>query len=292
MKRNLFIAIAALLSLAYSAGAQQIDTIEVSDLYTTYIRYPIELVAAERSDMENIIGEIVPQSPNMVRLRANGEFDRTSNLSVIDSRGYFHTFYIKFNRYPATTYYDKSGAETEQVPSPSPVKEKKGKGGSSAASQSAQPGGAGIYVADLLRKDTPILQDIIGTQQTLYHLSARKGRVSATVENVFSYSDKIYIVIRVDNKSGISFESEGATFTLVTMSRSKKKPLNVSNIMPKSRFGSLTVAPGESSKIAYSFEKIALAGDQVFEVSVPETNGAREILVQLAPDDINRAMRP
>lgn len=296
MKRNITIAMAVLLASCLTSRAQQIDTIEVSDLFTTYIRYPIELVTAERSDMQNIMGEIVPESRNMVRLRAIGPFDRTSNLSVIDSRGYLHTCYIKYNQHPITTYYDKSGAQEymRTVPSPSPdaPSAPRPDKGQRQGEQAAPYSGSGVYVADLRRKDTPLLQDIIDSPQSLYHLSSRKGGIVSTVENVYSYSDKIYIILRVDNKSGVSFESDGATFTLVTKSRSKKKPLNVTNVLPKSRYGTLTAAPGESAKIAYSFEKMSLAHDQMFEISVPEHNGARELLVKLSPNDINGAVRP
>lgn len=296
MKRFITTAVTALILSCLLCGAQQIDTIEVSELFTTYIRYPIELVTAERSDMENIMGEIVPQSPNMVRLRATCAFTRTSNLTVIDSRGYLHTCYLRYNQHPVTTYYDKS------VPQPFPYREPREESPSSppsgknsgirSTSPDVQAASSGIYVADLKKKDTPILQDIIDSPQSLYHLSARKSGISVTVENIYSYSDKIYIILRVNNKSGISFESEGATFTLVTKSRSKKKPLNVENRLPKSRYGSLTAGPGEASKMAYSFDKISLAPDQMFEISVPETNGSREILLKLSPSDINGAVKP
>lgn len=93
-----------------TASAQKIDTLEVSTLYTTYIRFPKELLTAERSDSKNIIGEIVQESKNIVRLRATKPFTRMSNLTVIDSKGYLYTCYIKYCENPATTYYDKSSA--------------------------------------------------------------------------------------------------------------------------------------------------------------------------------------
>ena len=290
MKR-IFIIIITLFASALCARAQK-DTIEVSTLYTTYIRFPIELLTAERSDVENTIGEIVPESKNIVRLRATRAFTRTSNLTVIDSKGYLHTYYIKYREHPERTYYDKSGSTGAEDSSYGRDASASAETGSSAAKGGGGAAVVGTKISNLRKSDAPVLKDVIELEQNVFHLSTRKGKMLLTCENIFTYSDMLYLVFRIDNRSGVSYESDGATFTLSTMSRRNKVPLSTTNIYPKNRYGSLTVAPGSSGKLAYSLDKLTLSPQQVLQISVPERNGAREFMMVLTPEDINHAKSP
>lgn len=298
------ILIAAVVSFAALPLTAQIkkDTIEVTTLYTTYIRFPIELLTAERSDNENIMGEIVPESKNIVRLRASRPFTRTSNITVIDSKGFLHTYYIKYCEHPATTYYDKSGTQESQestypagaYPEDESVQPQPGKAQESTRKSAGRESRkeASNKVSRLRKGDAPNLKDIIEQKQTIYHLSVKKDKMTLTCENIFTYSDMLYIVLRIDNNSGVSYESEGATFTLSTMGKRKKIPIATTNIYPKARYGSLTVAPGESGRIAYSLDKLTLSPTQVLQISIPERNGSREFMMTLIPEDINESPSP
>ena len=275
----------------------QIDTLEISTLYTTYVRFPIELLTAERSDSENIDGEIVPESKNIIRMRAIKPFSRTSNLTVIDSKGYLHTYYIKYCEHPATTYYDKSGAEEisqdESTVSydnrqGTSVFDKKGR-------DNRQGNGAGTQsnkVSRFRKDDAPQLKEIISLPQEVFHLAVKAGKIALTCENIFTYSDILYLVFRIDNRSGVSFESDGLTFTLATKSKKSKVPISTTNLYPKGRFGTLSVAPKESGTIAYSLEKQTLTPNQILQISVSERTGNRELMMTLTPDDINLASSP
>lgn len=258
-----------------NASAQKIDTLQVSTLYTTYIRFPMELLTAERSDSENTIGEIVPESKNIVRLRAVKPFTRTSNLTVIDSKGYLHTYYIKYCEHPATTYYDKSGTDTDN-----------------AKSQTGISASGGTKVAELRKDDAPQLKDIIDFPQKVFHLSVKSGRITFSCINIFTYSDMLYIVFEVKNNSGVSFESDGMTFTLATMSRKSKVPLSTTNLYPKGRYGTLSIASKDKGYIAYSLEKQTLTPEQILQISVSERTGNRELMMTLNPDDVNLASSP
>lgn len=287
MVKRIFIACVFAFACLATASAQK-DTLEISTLYTTYIRFPIEVLTAERSDSENVIGEIVQESKNLVRLRATRPFTRTSNVTVIDSKGFLHTYYIKYTEHPKQTYYDKSGAsEGQSASTPAGYSESSadGRGG-------GQGRNTGTKVSNLRMDDAPSLQDIINYEQNVFHLSTRKGRIVLACENIFTYSDMLYIILRIDNRSGVSYESDGATFTRATMSRKSKIPLSTNNLYPKNRFGSLTVPPGQSGRLAYSLDKLTLATDQVLQISVPERNGSREFNLTLTAEDVNLAPTP
>ena len=60
-------------------------------------------------------------------------------------------------------------------------------------------------------------------------------------------------------------------------------------IQPKNRHGSLSAAPGETVRIAYSFDKLTLASDQVLKVYLYEEGGQRNLEITLSAKDINHA---
>ena len=55
---------------------------------------------------------------------------------------------------------------------------------------------------------------------------------------------------------------------------------------------SSSAAPGETVRIAYSFDKLTLASDQVLKIYLYEQGGQRNLDVTLSANDINRAGQP
>ena len=61
------------------------------------------------------------------------------------------------------------------------------------------------------------------------------------------------------------------------------------NICPKSRYGTLSCAPGSTARIGYTMDKISLSRDQVLKVYFYEQGGQRELVLSIGHDDINKA---
>ena len=61
------------------------------------------------------------------------------------------------------------------------------------------------------------------------------------------------------------------------------------NIFPKSRYGTLSCAPGSTARIGYTMDKISLSRDQVLKVYFYEQGGQRELVLSIGQDDINKA---
>lgn len=83
------------------------DTLKVSTLYTTYLRFAHEAKEIQCSDPKNFSIAIMPGSDNnIVHLRAKETFTRKSNISIIDSEDILHTYVIVHDEHPTKTYYD------------------------------------------------------------------------------------------------------------------------------------------------------------------------------------------
>ena len=104
----------------------------------------------------------------------------------------------------------------------------------------------GSHVNRLWQKDAPPLKDVMDYKQGLFHLSRSSGRVKLICENIFTYSDITYIILRLENRSGVSFDVSDATFSIEPRSKAKRKLVSAKPVIPKNKVGTLTAADRKS----------------------------------------------
>lgn len=251
-----------------------IETITVSDLYTTHLIFPTDIIYADISDPNNIVAKLIQESKNTVAIKAKKEFSTTSNISMMESNGIFHTYLIRYQRQPERLVIDCR------------------QGASAHAGEGGQSSGAGI--SRLRKTDAPSLSEILEYPRELYHLTTKYLKVQLSCENIYAYSDITYLTLGIVNKSGVSYEAKEVIFTVEEeggRSKTKIRPEPIS-VLPKSTLGSLTVAPGESSRMAFALEKKALSRTQRLKVYLYEVGGQRNLVLTLSPEDINLAKVP
>ena len=157
---------------------------------------------------------------------------------------------------------------------------------------STLPLSAGAGVSNVRLSDAPSLEEVIQYPRSIYHLTAKYQKVRVFVENIFAYSDITYITLRLENESGVSYESSDAMFVIESKNRSGRKVVTESNLYPKNRYGTLSAPSGGASRCAYTLDKITLSKDQVIRIYVYESGGQRNLELTLSPKDINLARRP
>ena len=86
----------------YSWVTDRPDTVEISSLYTSHLVFSSALLYADLSDMEGVSAMILPQSQNVLALKARMDFGaRTSSVSVLESDGFLHTYILRYVEHPA-----------------------------------------------------------------------------------------------------------------------------------------------------------------------------------------------
>lgn len=256
------------------------ETISISSLYTSHMVYDSDLVYAHLSDNDAVTAMILKQSPNVLAIKARSAFGaKTSSVTVLESTGLIHTYIVSYEDHPSALVMNYQTAErTAEAGDVSDV---------------VQGQGGQLQVVSRLRKDdAPLLKEVIQYPQHLYHIATRKNRITIVCENVFSYSDITYITLRIENRSGVSFEADRTSFVIGSKPNRKNTIVEETNLIPKSSIGTLTVAPGSKEKMTYSFDKVTLAQDQVLRICVYELNGRRDFFLKLSAKDINEARRP
>ena len=264
---NLFLSAVLLLAGIQVRANELADTLRVSDLFTTHIIFNTDLIYADLSNSQVMAAKILEQSKNMMALKARSPFDTPLSVSALESNGTMHTYIVLYDEHPEELVYDMR---------PPIVLSKDGK---------TKGKEAGLY----RRGDAPLLQDVVAAPQQLWHISTQQYEISVTCTNILSYSDITYMVFTIKNGSGVSYDCTDATFVVESKKRSKKSVVYDKNIFPKSRWGTISCAPGEMTSIGYTLEKVSLAKDQVLRVYFYENGGQRELVLSIDAKDINRA---
>jgi len=254
----------------------RIDTLSVSSLYTTHIIFATDISYAVFSDHVNMAGMIVKDGRNKFAITARNAFDTTASISLEEANGLFHTYILKYEEDPDLLVYDMRDARS-------------GDAGTIVGRAKAAEGTA---VSAARRDDAPLLSDVIKLRQGLFHLSDRAYDLVFTCENIFSYSDITYIVLSLENRSGVSYEMDNVQFITETPGHSKRKIKSEAKLSPKNRFGTLSAPPGTRSRVAFSFDKITLPKDQVLNILFFEKGGNRNVTLTLSSKDVNSAVQP
>lgn len=272
MKR-LVLAIATLVLSAVTALAQGPGTTEViyiSTLYTTHIVFSTDLTYGNISNQVDIVAQIIDKNKNIMAIKAVQPFVQTASVTALESNGTIHTFILAYKEHPDALIIDKRPDHAPSAVVPGAVS-----GGGSVASGR--------------KTDAPLLKDVVGYPRQLYHLVDKYQKVEMAVENVFAYSDNTYITVSLENNSGVSYKASDAVFMIENRNRRERKIVSTSNLVPHNRYGSLSAAPGETGRCAYTLDKVSLSKDQVLKVYVYESDGQRNLEVTLAPKDVNLA---
>lgn len=265
MKRIILVLISALTtSLCFA----QTDTLKISSAYTTHLIFSSDIVYADLSSPADVVAKIIEQNRNLLAVKARAPFEDSTSISALESNGTMHTFIVSYDPYPKQLVIDM---RANQVVNQESTRREVGRGA---------------------RADAPELSEMTKTKQKLYHLGARKYGITVMCEDIVSYSDITYVVLSVRNRSSVSYNVTDGTFVIESKKKGKRAVSFEKGIQPKNRHGSLSAAPGETVKIAYSFDKLTLASDQVLKIYLYEQGGQRNINVTLSADDINKAGQP
>lgn len=254
-----------------TANAQEkADTLYVSDQFTSHIVFSTDVIYADLSNPNVLAAKIVDQSKNLVAIKARARFDKPVSVSALESNGKIHTFIVIYKENPSTLVIDYRPADnTAQAGERKTVKDDK--------------------VTVFRAADAPMPKEVLEAERSIWHIASRSNDIEVACRNILAYSDITYIVFGITNHSGVSYECSNASFAIESRKNGRKSVVYDENIVPKSRYGSLSAGPGETSSIVYTLPKISLTDQQVLKVYFYEEDGPREVVLTFSSKDINKA---
>lgn len=259
----------------------QTDTLRLSHLYTTHIRFSGNLSYVDIS-APSVMSALIPdQNRNVLAIKAQGPFSTPASVTAIEESGRITTFYVIWSESPDRLVVDLQG------PSDRIGKEPGASGRTYSVAQARSSGG---------RDGAPSVLSVLDVPRTVFHIFDRQFGVEISCENVLVHDDVIYFVLSIVNRSGISYQSGTPTFMMESSRRSggrsgrKRSVVNDGTIVTaRSMTGSLSVASGQSSRMALCFDKLTLGKGQMLGIYVYEEGGQRNLRMRLTADEVNRA---
>lgn len=279
MKRLLLIAALA------AAGVQafaQVDTIYLSNLNTTHIRFSSEIKYVDISS-KVIAARIVDGSKDILALKAREPFDYMTTVSCLEGNGVMHTFVVAFAEKPSELIIDTRKKAEAVVVTPA-VAGVSGAAGSGSG-RSAGSGSAASGRAAAVKKEDPAMK------KKIYHIGASAYDISVYCDNIFIKDDITHIVFSIHNNSSVSYVTSEPRFAIESKKRTKRGLAYEKQLFPRSASGLGSTAPGTISRLEFTFDKVTLIHGQVFRLYLYEQGGARHYVLTFGVKDIGRAER-
>lgn len=323
--RNSFLKITVLGCLLLFGGvAYGQSTIEIGLNSTTHIIFTSDLAYVDISSPDKILAKVVDASKNMLAIKAREEFAFKTTISALEANGSMHTFYVVFNPSPLNLVIDtrvqgtvnssqivntqirpeaEQHVQQQSVQAEQPSQEVSKKNGkrNGRNKKESQPAPAasvsgitvtGSQTSNFGRSNAPTIEEVMRKGQQIYHITDKCYRLEASVVNVFAYSDLTYIVISIENKSDIGFESGDAQFTIESRRSGGKMLATDKSVWPKSSYGTLSCAPNSKSLMGYTIPKLTLQKNEMFKIYIYEKGGTRNLFLNLVDKDVNYAVSP
>ena len=93
--------------LLHHAGAHaQIDTLRISDAYTTHLIFSSDVTYADLSNPADVVAKVIEQNRNMLAVKGREAFTSLTSLSALESNGRIHTFIVGYDGSPESLIRD------------------------------------------------------------------------------------------------------------------------------------------------------------------------------------------
>ena len=232
--------------------------LHLSTLYTTHVVFRSDLVYADLSNTRLVAAKIVDQNRTMLALKAREPFEVPSSVSALESDGTIHTFIVVYREHPDRLVVDMRGDRQHK---------------------------SGTTLEKILERS------FVKPSQRIFHIGQRVYVLQLLCEDLYVRDDNTCFVLSLKNVGGVSYEAGDATFVIENRKKGKRSIQYERNLYPKEHSGSLSAAPGTTSRIVYRFDKTTITKDQVLKVYLYETGGQRNLVLTLSHRDINKARR-
>ena len=254
------------------ATASSIDTVYISTMSTTHIRFSSELKYVDLSN-KVLSARIVEGSKDIVAVKAKEAFEFTTTMSCLEADGRLQTFIVAYDESPEVLIVDMRR---------SPVKP-----GMTDLTKTGMTDMTKPRVTDLVQED---LDEKVGVSDALereiYHIGDVAYDIKVLCENVIIKDDVTYIILSIENSSAVSYSMSTPRFVVESKRKTKRGLVYEKQLFPKRTSGECTVAPGTMSRLLFSFDKVMLVKGQVFRIYLYEEGGPRNFVLSFGVRDL------
>ena len=268
--RRVILFVVLLTAYVNVATASSIDTVYISTMSTTHIRFSSELKYVDLSN-KVLSARIVEGSKDIVAVKAKEVFDFTTTMSCLEADGRLHTYVVAYDESPDVLIVDMRR---------SPVRP----GMNPRVTDLIKP-----EMADLGRWTPDVTEVLDSLEREIYHIGDVAYDIKVLCENVIIKDDVTYIVLSVENGSAVSYSMSTPRFVVESKRKTKRGLVYEKQLFPKHTSGECTVAPGAISRMVFSFDKVTLVKGQVFRIYLYEDGGPRNFVLSFGVKDLRNS---
>lgn len=116
-------------------------------------------------------------------------------------------------------------------------------------------------------------------------------RLELRCENIFVKDDVLFLLVSLRNDSAVSYSVSSPRFAVESKRRTRRGLQYEKAVFPRQSYGLGTVTPSFEGRMVFTFDKLALLRGQVLRVYIYEDGGARNLVMTLGANDVNKVMR-
>ena len=267
MRRVILFAV-LMTAFAGIATASSIDTVYISTMSTTHIRFSSELKYVDLSN-KVLSARIVEGSKDIVAVKAKEVFDFTTTMSCLEADGRLHTYVVAYDESPDVLIVDMR-------------------------KPSVKLGMADLQkhiVGDQFTDSTAVsvFEGLSQLERGIYHIGDVQYDIRIMCENIAIKDDVTYLVLNIENNSAVSYAMSSPRFVIESKRKTKRGLVYEKQIFPRHCYGEGVTAPHTASRIVYSFDKVTLAKGQVFRIYFYEDGGPRNFVLSFGMKDLRNS---
>lgn len=289
MKTPMFFLMAVCTVLSYAQTGSEMSTTNKSStatLNTQVTPYPLEVTYDKTTHLifpsairyvdlgsEHLIADKAKEAENVLRVKAAvTDFEQKTNLSVITEDGGFFSFEVCYHPSPKLLTLDFA----RNIPQGNSVK------------------------SDILFSDTgwesPAVAQMIMTsiynqkREFIKHIGSQNAGISWLLKGMYVHNGKLYLDIKLKNRSRMPFEVDFISFKMVDKKTTKQSLVQEISIEPLRMYQPLLVVkPKKDARCIYMLEGFTLSDDKVLRIEIFEKKGSRYQSFLLTNEDISKS---
>jgi conjugative transposon TraN protein len=262
--KNLFMTIPILI-FQLSLFAQ--NYLPVSDSKATHLVCPDKVSYLQVGDPTLILAEVVPELPNLVRIKATGSFEKESSLTVVCA-GRIYSLILDFEDSEEITY-DLESFHFEKA------------GGSSS-------GLMPDYVLKALSE-----QILLKRKSLVRGVKQKKDGIKVQLKTITQKNGFLFFEVRITNKTNLAYRVESFHWWIDDRKQFKATNTQEYQIEPRYRYHEITVIPGYTTvREVFVLPNLVLPDKRVLRLEMIEKalgNTGRRLIIEIKNKDILKA---
>ena len=260
-----FLVIIPILLFQLSIFAQ--NCLPVSDSKATHLVCPDKVSYLQVGDPSLILAEVVPELPNLVRIKATGLFEKESSLTVVCA-GRIYSLILDFEDSEEITYHLES-FHSEKAGDPSSA-----------------------LMPDYVMKE--LCEQILLKRKSLVHgVKQKKDGIKVQLKTITQKNGFLFFEVRITNKTNLAYRVESFHWWIDDKRQFKATNTQEFQVEPSYRHHDIKVIPGYATvREVFVLPNLVLPDKRVLRLEMIEKalgNTGRRLTLEIRNKDILKA---